>query len=140
MSKTLEDLRQRSAATNKAVQEQKLARVKETVTEVVNGSSFVLSTLNRLERESATDEAEHVEKLAMDIATRVTEIVADPKIEFLDTLKARGLKESRIREAVTQINSIFGLTKSESYDDKLEAVALYLRNNPALYDDIAFLS
>jgi hypothetical protein len=138
MGSTLDDLRKRSEKTKQLQEEQKVSRVRDAVTEVVNSSAFALSALNHIDQKS--DTGTDVEQLASAIAEKVSKVVTDPKIEFLDTLRARGLKETRIKNAVTQLNLIFGLTSSAEYEEQLEAVALYIREHPNLYDDIALLS
>lgn len=135
MSK-LSELRDRSRAT-KSLQEQKVGRIKEAVTDVVNSSAFALSALNHLGDESSEQK---IQEFASTVASHVAEVVVDPKNDFLDTCKARGMSDRKIQKAVTAINDLFNLTDSSDYEEKVEAVALYLQKNPSLYEDIALLA
>lgn len=129
---SISDLRNRSK-TAKDLQEQRVNRVREAVVEVVNSSAFTLSALNNLQD---ADES-RVQSFANEVAEKVAVVVTDPKIEFLDACRNRGLVPSQIRRAVKLVNEVYGLTTSEDYEEQLKAVAEYVQTRPHLYDEFA---
>ena len=135
MSK-LSELRNRSRA-SRELQEQKVERVKSAVHSVVNSSAFALSALNNL-GDDVNDS--QIQEFAETVATRVADVITDPRNEFIDSCKARGLSEFKIKKIVDSLNSMFALTDSENYDERLEAVSLYLQKYPHLYEDINMLA
>lgn len=136
MSK-LSELRSRSKATRESLQMQKASRIKEQVLKTVTSGSFDLSVLDALGSRAADDKVIH--DFAEQIAMNVTDTIMNPVNDFLDTCKARGLSDERVSRTVERLNEVFGLTKSNVYSDKLEAVALYMESNRQLYDDVAML-
>lgn len=136
MSK-LSDLRSRSEATKQALQQQKVDRIRSTVTDVVNSSAFTLSALNNL---SNNGSEESMKQFAEIVATHVADSILNPVNDFIDTCKSRGMSDYRIEKAVKVINEVFKLTESENYIEIQEAVALYLARNPTLYEEIALLA
>lgn len=135
MSK-LSELRNRSKA-SRELQEQKVERVKNAVHSVVNSSAFALSAMNHL-GDDADDK--QIQEFAETVANKVADVITDPRNEFIDSCKARGLSEFKIKKIVDSLNGMFGLTESEDYDEKLEAVSLYLQKYPHLYEDINMLA
>lgn len=132
----LMDMRKRSQIT-KQIQEQRNARIKSAIDDVVNSSSFQLTAANHVGNDASEDA---ISKFANEVVDKVSHKATDPVLEFMDMCKARKMKESRIEKAVDIINTTFGLVPEESvYDDKLRAVAEYIQANPQLYEDIAVL-
>ena len=121
---SISELRNRSK-TAKELQEQKMKRIKETVVDVVNSSAFTLSALNHID--SKEDDDDRVQAFATEVANKVAEVVVDAKAEFLDVCTHRGLKPSQIRKAVELLNEVYGFTTSNDYEEKLQAVASYVR-------------
>lgn len=134
---TISELRQRSRV-SKELQELRTNKVKEVVTDVINSSAFTLTAVNQGNVGEAVSK-ESVKEFATQVADEVAKAISDPKSEFMDACKARGLKPSRIRAAVNNISELFDLEPDGTYDDKVEAVAIYMSQHPSLYDDLALL-
>lgn len=132
---SIEELRARSRK-SKELQEQKVLRVKDVVSEVVNSSSFALTMANQL----GTVEPEKlpqttVDQFATSVATSVVQQIDDPVNNFMDACRSKGLKNSVIRKAVESVSKQFGIEVDSEYPIKLEAVALYCLENPKLFED-----
>ena len=136
MSK-LSELKSRSESTKQALQQQKVDRIRSTITDVVNSSAFTLSALNNLGDDGSD---EKIQQFAQTVATHVVDTMLNPVTDFIDTCKARGMSDYKIKKAVKAINVVFKLTESQDYVEIQEAVALYLAHNPTLYVDIALLT
>jgi hypothetical protein len=131
---SISELRQRSKL-SKELQEEKAKRVKEVVSSVIDSSSFTLTAMNH----GADMSDKSADELVGRVADEVTKVITDPRNEFIDACRARGLKPSRIRTAVEQISNMFDLEPNGDYDAKLEAVSIFIKDRPSLYDDIALL-
>ena len=128
---SLRELRE-NAKTQKELLDRRAERIRAAVLETMDSPGFAAT--------AAEHRTEDVQKLADKITTRVTEVVNDAVSEFLDACTARGLKKSEIRRAVNIVNEAFGLTESNVYDEKLKAVAEYMKMYPNMYDQFAPLN
>lgn len=136
---SLKELRERSRV-SKELQEQKVIRIKDAVTGVVNSSAFALTAANQLGTvKDGSLAQDSVDKFASDVATNIVQQIDNPVNSFMDACRARGMKSSKIRKAVEFMSETFGLEPNAEYDVKLEAVALYLQQNPKMFDDITML-
>ncbi len=136
---SLKELRERSRV-SKELQEQKVIRIKDAVTGVVNSSAFALTAANQLGTvKDGSLAQDSVDKFASDVATNIVQQIDNPVNSFMDACRARGMKPSKIRKAVEFMSETFGLEPNAEYDVKLEAVALYLQQNPKMFDDITML-
>jgi len=125
------------ARQSKELRDQRIARVREVVSDVVNSQEFELTALNHLDD---TTSREVREKFSNNIAVAVAEVTMDPVIQFMDICKARGMKESAIRYSVNTLNSVFGLVpEGAEFAEKRKALAQFLQDNPKYYDDLSIL-
>lgn len=131
-------LRSKASANREALARQKVERVKDAVKAAIDSTEFDLSLLNEVSKLDAPNQG--IDKFAEAVATRVAVEMVDPTIEFLDNCKVRGLSDEHIRKVVIQVNELFHLTNSEVYEDKLEAVALYIKDHYDLFDDIVYMA
>ena len=81
MSK-LSELKSRSESTKQALQQQKVDRIRSTITDVVNSSAFTLSALNNLGDDGSD---EKIQQFAQTVATHVVDTMLNPVTDFIDT-------------------------------------------------------
>lgn len=132
-------LRNKASANREALARQKVERVKDAVKAAIDSTEFDLSLLDKVSSMD-TSSNQNIDKFAEAVATRVAVEMIDPTIEFLDNCRVRGLSDEHIRKVVVQVNELFHLTVSEVYEDKLEAVALYIKDHYDLFDDIVYMA
>lgn len=125
--------------TTKSIQEQRAARIKTAVDEVMSSTSTQLTMMNHM-GQNDTETQQQLQEFATAIVDKVSAAATDPVVEFMDVCKARGMKESKIEDAVKTLNDVFGFVpKDAKYEDKLAAVAEYMQANTSMYEDIVLL-
>ena len=132
---SIKDLRRNADKSREYYEEkrqQKVDRARQAALEVVQSSAFEISCRNNPDKSC--------EEFAEAVAASVAEAVTNPQIEFLDICTKRGLKPEDVKEAVLNINRLYGVIYSDDYDTILSAVAQYIQLNPELYDKIVLLN
>lgn len=133
---TIKELRER-ARHSRETQEAKIARAQGIVQEVVQSDAFKFTVANHFENEGFDNKV--VDDFAREVATEIISKATDPKLNFLDICQSRGMSKTKIREVVRILAKAFSLECDADYETQLEAVALYLEDNPRLYTDLAVL-
>lgn len=97
------------------------------VSSIIDSPSVVLK-----EHETAYSK----EALSNEITRVVADTVCDFVKEFLRNCELAGITGETLRDAVAGINNTQHLTTSHLYEDQLEAVALYVHENPSWFESI----
>ena len=131
----LSEMRRRTECV-RAEKEAQAQRVRKTVSEVINSDNFVISLMNNLPEVSETS----IESFANRVADRLVTEVSDPVNDFMDALAVRGIPEDKVKVIVDNMCSLFNIVQPDaSYSQRLEAVAVYMKQNPLMYDDLSIL-
>lgn len=134
---SIRELRERRSRTAE-MREERVKRVSDAVRAVVDSDGFTLTTLEHMGEAAEPNEAV-MSTFANKVANEIVSVVTDPKLEFIDTCKSRGFTESRIRKTVELLVSTFCIEhEGDTYEDKLEAAALFMADNPGMYDTVVW--
>jgi len=133
----LSALRRRASETKETLQRKKVERIKGAVSSVVNSDVFELTILDKMGKQA--DEAGARQAFINKVADEVCTTVMDPRNAFIDNCKIRGLSDHKIEKAVESLYDMFIDGGSQTYDEKLLAVATYIEANEHLYNDIKLL-
>ena len=114
----------------KMLEEIKVRRAQKAAQELLEKGSFNVSLLT-------------LDSEAMDINSVVetaVKAVCDPVNEFLDVMRAKGLRQAEIRKIVLRLYDLycrpFDDTSERIYEEMLEPVAMYMAQNQELYSKI----
>ena len=138
MKKREENKRRIAEEKEKRCREQALAAAEQ----VVNSDSFRLTVLNHMSPTATEEESkQQLQELATQVAKQTVAAALDLVGEFKDTCRSKGMKESNIRTAVEEVCSVFRLVEEgATYDDKLQAVAAYMKKHEDLYDELTMFT
>lgn len=134
---SVKDLRERSRV-SKELREQRVKRIQDAVNSIMDSDTMRLTILSRLGNVDEVN-SNQIEAISQEISHKLVYEATDPVKEFEDMCSARGKDEEGIHDVVQMLSKVFNLEVDGSYENKEEAVALYLQQNHHLYDDIGVL-
>lgn len=138
MAKTLKELREQKER-NMQARKNYADIVEQTVEQVLRSDSFKLTLANHTTGADSVNR-DMVERIVRETAIKTVEIVTDPVNDFLDIAKAKGMDRDKIRRIVESVYDLFCKNETDkdlSYDDKLEAVAIVMKEKPYYWEDLS---
>lgn len=138
MAKTLAELRRQKELNMKA-RDNYSQIVEQTVESVLKSDSFRLTLANHTTGADSVNR-DMVERIVRETAIKTVEIVTDPVNDFLDIAKAKGMDRDKIRRVVESVYDLFCKNDTDvnlTYEDKLEAVAIVMKEKPYYWEDLS---
>lgn len=130
----ISELRQRAAKSRQHT----VSKVEEAMIDYAKSDTSMLSLAANGVNNNSPDDV--IKQFAKNVSQNIVEVVTNPVNTFTDNCIQMGMSTRKIERAVIEVNALFNLTAdSAAYEDKLEAVALYIEENPHLYGDLVAL-
>ena len=118
------------AAVNDELYNMKVKRCTEELHKQLDNNAVQLTIMNQLNKSNAD-----IEVVSQDIVKSVINAAIDPILEFEDVCASKQYKKSEIRAIVNNGYRIWQLGGPDTeYEEMREKVAVYLQQNPNMYD------